>query len=70
MKDQYRQALTDAGFLFEEKNDGNHFIIEGTVGYVDLWPGTGNWICRTSRLKGFGWRALRAHLEAQGEHRS
>lgn len=44
--------------IYQEKNNGAHLIVEGNVGYIDFWPGTGRWIDRSSGTKGFGVRNL------------
>ena len=55
---QYQEALINHLIGFTVKNEGMHLIVEGPVGYVDVWPTTGKWICRTSKREGFGLRQL------------
>ena len=50
--------LKQAGILFEEKNGGAHLIVKGNDAYIDFWPGTGRWIPRDTKKKGFGVRNL------------
>lgn len=38
---------------YTTNNGGAHLIVEGNVGFIDFWPGTGRWKCRTG-LSGFG----------------
>lgn len=45
--------LTTSGIVFTSHNDGAHLIVEGATKYIDFWPGTGRWNCRTGK-KGFG----------------
>ena len=58
---QCTQALTKAGVMFEEKNNGAHLIVEGNDCFIDYWPGTGRWKTRNGE-KGFGVRNLISHL--------
>ena len=41
-----REALDDAGIGYSECNNGAHLIVQGAVGLIDYWPGTGRWKTR------------------------
>ncbi len=60
-REQSAQYLRERGIVFVEKNNGAHLIVEGRTCYVDFWPGTGKWYCRTGK-KGFGVRNLVAYI--------
>ncbi len=47
------QLLTNAEIVFTSHNNDAHLIVEGATGYIDFWPGTGRWNCRSGK-KGFG----------------
>lgn len=49
--------LKEAGTCFSSSNNGAHLIVEGSLGFIDYWPGTGRWASRKG-LKGFGVRNL------------
>lgn len=56
-------ALLEAkGVPFESKNGGAHLIVHTHTGLVDLWPGTGRWIVRSNKHRGFGVRKLFEYL--------
>lgn len=59
---QYQTALINNCIGFVVKNEGIHLIVEGPVGYVDVWPTTGKWICRGGQKKGFGLRELLLYI--------
>ena len=59
---QYQDALINNCIGFVVKNEGMHLIVEGPVGYVDVWPTTGKWICRGGQKKGFGLRELLLYI--------
>ena len=59
---QYQDALRNYFIVFDVKNEGMHLIVEGPVGYVDVWPSTGKWICRGNRKQGFGLRELLLYI--------
>lgn len=59
---QYQVALTYNCIGFTVKNDGMHLIVEGPVGYVDVWPTTGKWMCRGDAKQGFGLRELLLYI--------
>ena len=59
---QYQDALRNHSIAFDVKNDGMHLIVEGPVGYVDVWPTTGKWIFRGDRKQGFGLRELLLYI--------
>lgn len=42
------EALRKAGIEFVSKNEGLHLMVIGKVGFIDFWPSTGKWKCRTS----------------------
>lgn len=52
------EFLTENGIPFTTKNGGAHLIVEGKTCYIDFWPGTGRWIVRDGKTKGFGIRNL------------
>ena len=56
--EQYQAELRSLRIAVDVKNNGNHLIVEGPVGYVDVWPTTGKWICRGSQKQGFGLHEL------------
>jgi hypothetical protein len=60
------KALVDAGFGFEAKNGGTHFIVQTDRGRVDYWPGTEKWL-----LVGAGYSrgldAFLSHFKPVGE---
>lgn len=60
--EQYQEALRSHSIGFAVKNEGMHLIVEGPVGYVDVWPTTGKWICRGGQKKGFGLRELLLYI--------
>lgn len=60
-REQSAQYLRDRGIVFIEKNNGAHLIVQGRNCYIDFWPGTGKWNCRTGK-KGFGVRNLVAYV--------
>lgn len=49
--------LAARGIPFSVKNGGAHLIVDGKVGLIDFWPGTGRWYARCGQ-KGFGVRGL------------
>ena len=55
---QYQTELANNGIPFSVKNNGVHLIVEGPKGYVDVWPTSSKWICRSTRQQGFGLREL------------
>lgn len=59
---QYQDALINNCIGFVVKNEGMHLIVEGPVGYVDVWPTTGKWICRGGQKQGFGLRELLLYI--------
>jgi hypothetical protein len=56
------RALSDAGILFESKNDGAHLIIHARPLTIDYWPGTDLWIVRGNPIKHYGFRGLMKEL--------
>lgn len=56
--EQYQADLRSLRIAVDVKNNGNHLIVEGPHGYIDVWPTTGKWISRTSKKEGFGLRSL------------
>ena len=59
---QYQNALVKHHIAFEVKNNGLHIIVEGTQGYIDVWPTTGKWGDRATAKQGFGLQALITHI--------
>ncbi len=55
--------LQERGIPFETKNLGAHLIVEGRECFIDFWPGTGKWHCRSGK-KGFGVRNLAEYILA------
>lgn len=55
---QYQTVLTNNNIGFTVKNNGNHLIVEGDKGFIDVWPTTGKWIDRMTTTQGFGLREL------------
>ena len=49
--------LQERGIPFTSNNGGAHLIVEGRECFIDFWPGTGKWSCRSGK-KGFGVRNL------------
>lgn len=60
--EQYQDALRNNSIGFAIKNEGMHLIVEGPVGYVDVWPTTSKWICRGGQKQGFGLRELLLYI--------
>ena len=56
--EQYQADLRSLRIAVDVKNNGNHLIVEGPHGFIDVWPTTGKWICRSTRQQGFGLREL------------
>ena len=56
--EQYQAALLKHDIGFTVKNNGNHLIVEGRSGFIDVWPTTGKWIDRMTATQGFGLREL------------
>lgn len=56
--EQYQKHLLANAIAFTEKNNGVHLIVEGPVGYIDVWPTTGKWLARNEGVQGFGLREL------------
>jgi len=56
-RDSSAQYLRVREIPFTSHNNGAHLIIEGKTCYIDFWPGTGKWNCRSGK-KGFGLRNL------------
>lgn len=46
--------LREFGFSFAVKNNGAHLVVQVALGTVDLWPGTGLWEHRETKLRGRG----------------
>ena len=59
---QYQITLTNNNIGFIVKNNGNHLIVEGIDGFIDVWPTTGKWICRGDQKQGFGLRELLLYI--------
>ena len=59
---QYQTTLTNNNIGFTVKNNGNHLIVEGRGGFIDVWPTTGKWICRGDQKLGFGLRELLLYI--------
>lgn len=57
-RERSARLLAEAGIPFTSHNGGAHLIVEGSTCYIDFWPGTGKWIVRDSKTKGFGVRKL------------
>ena len=56
---QSADYLCQRGIHFTSHNGGAHLIVEGKECFIDFWPGTGKWHCRSgSGQKGFGVRNL------------
>lgn len=53
--------LRERGIGFSSRNSGAHLIVEGQTCFIDFWPGTGKWHCRSGK-KGFGVRNLVEHI--------
>lgn len=53
-RDASPQRLTEAGVKFDSRNLGAHLIVQSQAGTIDFWPGTGNWIIRSTQQKGRG----------------
>ena len=56
--EQYKAALLKHDIGFTVKNNGNHLIVEGRSGFIDVWPTTGKWYDRHRGEQGFGLQAL------------
>jgi hypothetical protein len=48
------------GISFESKNNGAHLIV---MNKIDFWPGTGRWIVRATKKRGFGVKNLVKRLK-------
>ncbi len=59
---QYQVTLTNNNIGFTVKNNGNHLVVEGRGGFIDVWPTTGKWICRVDHNQGFGLRELLLYI--------
>ena len=59
-----RQAILDAGYNVEFRNFGTNLIVEKRV---DFWPGTGRWIERETKRRGFGAESLIEWLRNRAE---
>lgn len=57
--------LRNRGIPFESKNWDAHLIVkpQGSDEVIDFWPGTGRWIVRSTKHKGFGVFNLLKHIE-------
>ena len=62
-RDRCAMRLHAEGVMFEAKNNGAHLIVEGNVGYIDYWPGTGKWKDRQG-ASGFGIQNLLKHIKS------
>lgn len=58
------EYLTEHGILFTSHNHGAHLIVEGKECFIDFWPGTGKWNCRSGK-KGFGVRNLVEYINVE-----
>lgn len=56
------EYLRERGIMFSTNNGGAHLIVEGNEGFIDFWPGTGRWNCRSGH-KGFGVRNLVIYIK-------
>lgn len=61
--------LQERGIPFVSKNFGAHLIVEGRECFIDFWPGTGKWHCRSGK-KGFGVRNLVEYVTAPSNAQS
>ncbi len=64
------KLLVESGIPFSLHNGGAHLIVKVRHGFVDFWPGTGSWVCRSTKKQGRGVRKLidyAAHLPAHLE---
>ena len=52
------KMLKEACIPFDVKNGGAHLLVEGDSHFIDFWPGTGRWRCRSGKKGGFGVRNL------------
>ena len=64
---QSAEYLRTERIPFTVYNNGAHLIVEGDTGYIDLWPGTGMWICRATQKRGFGVRNLANFIKTRQE---
>jgi hypothetical protein len=63
-RDNSADLLRASGVIFEERNIGAHLIVTGPGNeLIDFWPGTGRWIPRTTKRRGFGVRNLLTYLQ-------
>ena len=60
--EQYQADLRSLRIAVDVKNNGNHLIVEGPHGFIDVWPTTGKWICRGDQKQGFGLRELLLYI--------
>lgn len=56
-REQSADYLKSREIPYTEHNAGAHLIVEGALGYIDFWPGTGKWKSREGK-EGFGVRNL------------
>lgn len=56
-RDYAAKYLKDRAIPLTTHNAGAHLIVEGALGHVDFWPGTGKWKSRKGK-EGFGVRNL------------
>ncbi len=61
-REQSAARLTREGIAFVSKNGGAHLIV---LGSIDLWPGTGLFIDRKTRVKGRGIKRLLRFIRQQ-----
>jgi hypothetical protein len=54
----FARQLTNAGLLFQVKNNGHHVIVYAGQEIFDAWPSTERWMRRSSGMKGHGLREL------------
>lgn len=57
--------LTKWDRVFDVKNEGIQFIVEGAYNYTDYYPTTGKWVCRHTGIRGFGLQTLKVFLDIQ-----
>lgn len=53
-RERTKKLLIEKGINFDEYNSGAHFVIFHDEITIDLWPGTGKYIARKSKVKGRG----------------
>ena len=63
-RDAAQKELKDKAITFSVHNGGAHLICQFEGVFVDFWPGTGYWKCRSGK-KGSGLANLIAYMHGE-----